>query len=70
MKLAEYLKSKMVTQTEFGRLLNPPMSQVHLSHVINGRVRVSLKRAIEIEEVTDGAVTVRDWLAAEEEKVA
>lgn len=66
MKLADYLKSKGLTQTEFGKLLNPPMTQVHVSHVINGRLRISLERAVEIEELTNGEVSVRDWLKKEE----
>lgn len=65
MKLSDYLKKRGMTQTEFGRLLNPPMTQMHISHVVNGRVRISLERAVEIEEVTGGEVTVRDWMPQE-----
>lgn len=62
MRLNEYLKSKGITQTEFGQKLSPPMTQMHISHVINGRVRISLERAVEIEEMTGGEVSVRDWV--------
>ncbi len=62
MKLPDYLKREGLTQTQFGQKLNPPMTQMHLSHVINGRTRISLARALEIAEVTNGEVPVHEWI--------
>lgn len=68
MKLTDYLKRKRLTQAEFGLLLNPPMSQAALSHVINGRIRISLERALEIQTVTSGEVAVTDWVRANDQR--
>ena len=70
MRLNDYLKSKGVTQTQFGLSLNPPMTQMRISHLITGRTRISLRRSVEIQRVTNGAVTVFDWLDSETEQEA
>lgn len=62
MKLTEYLKRNRLTQAEFGRRLNPPMTQAHLSHILSGRSRISLARALEIQAVTGGEVPVTEWV--------
>lgn len=60
MKLDAYLTEKGISQAEFGKKLSPPVSQGLVSQWINGGTRVTLDNALEIERVTDGAVTVRD----------
>lgn len=72
MKLNEYITAKGLSQSAFGNLLTPPASQGLVSQWINGTTRVTLERAIQIEDVTGGDVTVRDCLemADPEPKVA
>lgn len=62
MKLRDYLSKHSLTQQQFGQLLVPPASQACVSHWINGRLRVSLDVAVQIERLTAGQVAVEDWL--------
>lgn len=58
MKLAEYLASKKLSQSEFGKQLG--VTQGLVSHWLTGRANIPLETAIKIESVTRGAVTVYD----------
>jgi len=60
MKLNEFLDVKSLSQSDFGALLKPPVSQGLVSQWINGTTRVTLERAIEIEDLSAGDVTTRD----------
>ena len=56
MTLAEYLKAHRITQAEFGRKLDPPVSQGKVNHWLQGTRRVSLAEGLQIVEVTGGEV--------------
>ena len=60
MKLGDLIDSKGITQADLGGMLTPPVSQSLVSQWINGITRITLARALEIEEVTDKEVTVRE----------
>lgn len=62
MRLNEYLTKHGVTQAQFGLLMNPPRIQTHVSAWITGRLRVSLADAVQIERLTNGEVSVEDWI--------
>lgn len=68
MNLTDYLKKNGLTQAEFGLRLHPPMTQMHISHVVTGRLRISLSRALEIEKKTAGEVPASDWVQASSKK--
>jgi DNA-binding transcriptional regulator YdaS (Cro superfamily) len=69
MKLNEYITAKGLSQSAFGAQLSPPSSQGLVSQWINGTTRVTLERAIQIEDVTGGEVTVRDCFDMAEQPV-
>lgn len=58
MNLSDYLQQSGITQSAFGRLLNPPVSQGKVNHWLHGTRRVSLSEALQIERLTQGAVTL------------
>lgn len=58
MTLAEYLKTKNLTQAEFANAVGK--SQGMVSHWIKGRYPVEAEDAKTIETVTNGAVTRHD----------
>lgn len=60
MKLNEYIAAKGLSQAEFGALLTPPASQGLVSQWVSGTTRITLERAIQIEDLSDHEVTVRD----------
>lgn len=60
MKLNEYIAAKGLSQSDFGALLKPPASQGLVSQWISGTTRVTLERAIEIEDLSGHQVTTRD----------
>lgn len=62
MQLRHYIQKHGLTQSAFGQLLNPPVSQGKVNHWIQGTRRVSLEEALQIEQLTAGEVTPRDLL--------
>lgn len=60
MRLAEYLKSRGVTQTELSRLSGVPQPQI--SKFLGGR-EPSLRDAVRLHIATGGAVSLFDLLA-------
>jgi transcriptional regulator with XRE-family HTH domain len=56
--LAEIRRSKNLTQTELGSLLDPPALQKTISHYECGRQRPPMKRLIELATVLDVSVDV------------
>lgn len=62
MQLRLYLQKHGLTQSAFGQLLNPPVSQGKVNHWIQGTRRVSLEEALQIEGITAGEVQPRDLL--------
>ncbi|MDX9843611.1 MAG: YdaS family helix-turn-helix protein [Aquabacterium sp.] len=60
MQLKDYLLAEGLTQAEFGQRLTPAVSQGKVNHWLHGTRRVSLAEALQIEEVTQGKVTVKD----------
>jgi DNA-binding transcriptional regulator YdaS (Cro superfamily) len=60
MHLNEYLKTHGITQAEFGQQITPTVSQSCIGSWIHGRRKIDLPRAIQIEKITDGAVTPQD----------
>lgn len=62
MQLRHYLQTHGLTQSAFGQLLKPPVSQGKVNHWIQGTRRVSLEEALQIEQITAGEVKPRDLL--------
>jgi hypothetical protein len=60
--LKDWLKLHRYTQAQFQAMLNPPPEAGNLNRWINGRVMISLPRAIEIQAITKGKVKPADWL--------
>lgn len=60
MNLRDYLKSNRITQAEFAKRLDPPVSQGKVNHWLHGARRVSLVEAIQIERITEGKVRLQD----------
>lgn len=63
MHLEEHLKETGQTQGDFGKRLNPPASQGLVSQWVRGVTRVTLEYALQIDELTDGAVSPKDCAA-------
>ena len=59
-KLADYLISKPMTQSAFGRLVGACQSVV--SQWVNGNRRPGLEHALMIEKATRGAVPAACWM--------
>ncbi|WP_089401620.1 hypothetical protein [Noviherbaspirillum humi] len=60
MHLEEHLKQTGQTQGDFGKRLIPPASQGLVSQWIRGVTRVTLHYAVQIEDLTGGAVMPQD----------
>lgn len=60
MKLSEYLKSKNMTGQQFADVVG--CGQPMISLMTNGERRPSPELALRIEQVTNGAVTLRELL--------
>lgn len=60
MHLKDYLLAEGLTQAEFGQRLMPAVSQGKVNHWLHGARRVSLAEALQIEQITQGKVTVKD----------
>jgi DNA-binding transcriptional regulator YdaS (Cro superfamily) len=67
MTLKEWLKKNRYSQKEFRLMLNPPPEMGNLSRWVNGKVMISLPRAVEIQRITRGRVKPSDWVAEETE---
>lgn len=63
MRLDDFLQEQKITQAQFGAKLNPPVSQAQVSQWIRGVTRVTLEQALQIDQVTDGAVSPADSAA-------
>lgn len=66
MKLGEWLKQEKMTQEAFGRLIGS--DQGHVSDLVRNKVRPRLESVARIEQVTKGAVTVKDWMETQKPK--
>lgn len=60
MHLRDWMKQNGVTQQELARRLRPPISQAKVSHWLQGSRRVDLHSALQLVEITGGAVTFKD----------
>jgi len=63
MSLRAYLTEHKITQAEFGRMLDPPVSQGKVNHWLQGTRRVSLAEALQIVAITGGAVSMESLAA-------
>jgi DNA-binding transcriptional regulator YdaS (Cro superfamily) len=63
MRLDEYMREHKLTQAALGALLCPPISQAQVSQWFRGITRVTLDQALQIEKLTDGAVSPSDCAA-------
>jgi DNA-binding XRE family transcriptional regulator len=64
MKLKDFRESIDLTQSAFGKLLNPPATQASVNQWENG-VMPRRDRIINIKEVTFGKVTANDFIEGE-----
>lgn len=60
MRLDEYMREHRLNQAALGAQLNPPVTQGAVSQWMRGEVRVRLDYALQIEELSSGAVTPKD----------
>ncbi len=60
-QLRAYLAQNNIRQSALAETLG--VSNGYMSQIINGDKRPSLDLAVKIEDVTDGAVTARSWVA-------
>lgn len=58
MHLRDYLSAQGLSQAAFGLRLTPAVSQGKVNHWLEGRRRVSLAEALQIQHLTEGAVTL------------
>lgn len=63
MRLDDYLREHKLTQAQFGAKLNPAVSQAQVSQWVRGITRVTLEQALQIDQVTGGAVGPADCAA-------
>lgn len=60
MKLKAYLEEKKIAPSAFAQKIGT--SKAYVSFLSRKERTPSLRLAVRIEDLTDGAVTVRDWL--------
>lgn len=60
MRLDDWMRENKLNQASLGARLNPPVSQGAISQIMRGDVRMRLDYALQIEEITCGAVTPKD----------
>lgn len=60
MHLRDWMKKHGVTQQQLARRLRPPVSQAKVSHWLQGSRRIDLHSALQLVEITGGAVTFKD----------
>lgn len=65
MKLQKWLNKEKITNTKFAEKIGVHVS--FITHIIKGRRRASPKTALKIEQVTRGAVTIRELLYPNQE---
>lgn len=63
MQLSEFLKAKGLTQSAFGQLFEPPVSQGLVSQWLVGRVRMTLDQALQAKSLSRGLVCPEDCAA-------
>lgn len=63
MHLRDYLSEKGLSQAAFGELLQPAVSASKVNHWLEGRRRVSLVEALQIQSLTQSAVTLPELAA-------
>lgn len=63
MHLADFLKAKGLTQSAFGQMLEPPVSQGLVSQWLVGKVRMTLDQALKTKQLSSGLVTPEDCAA-------
>lgn len=68
MKLAQYLDTKGISQTEFASRIG--VTQVAVSRYVSGDRTPSLRLILRIEKVTKGAVKPKDWAECEAKESA
>ncbi len=59
MTLREYLKKRKMTQAEFAKLISS--DQAHVSELVNGKTRPSIRTTLLIHKATKGTVSLMDW---------
>lgn len=62
MKLADYLKKHGISQDEFAKSLDPPVSQGLVSQWLNGETAITVERAKQIVVATNKEVKAHDVL--------
>lgn len=60
MRIDEFRNHKNLSQEAFGALLSPPASQSLVSQWENGVTKITLDRALEIEDMSGGLITARE----------
>lgn len=60
MHLNQYLIESRQSQEDFGKRLNPPVSQGLVSQWIRGVTRITLLQALQIKKLTRNKVTPQD----------
>ncbi|MEX3690792.1 hypothetical protein AB3X91_11895 [Paraburkholderia sp. BR14263] len=60
MRLEDFMRKRGLTQTQLGALLEPPVTQGLVSQWIQGKVRVMLDQALQIDHLSGGLVTPRE----------
>lgn len=57
MHLDEFLKEAGLSQADFGKKLNPPVSQGLVAQWVKGKTRITLSSALQIAILSNGNVT-------------
>lgn len=57
MNLRDWLTQEGLTQEALGQRMSPPVSQGKVSHWLNGTRRVSLGEALQLHQLSAGAVS-------------
>lgn len=60
MDLNEFLTKHALTQSQFGQKFDPPVSQGLVHQWLKGITNITLARALQIERITNGEVSVHD----------
>ncbi len=63
MHLRDYLCIKGLSQAAFGQQLNPPGSASKVNHWLEGRRRVSLAEGLQVLQLSDGQVSLKELVA-------
>lgn len=60
MKLQKYLEEKQIQKSVFAETIG--VSNVRLSKILHGRIRMDIQTANAVHEATKGEVSFKDWL--------